>query len=122
MSNQKLDPVVKQRILKALRSGRYRFTRGTLFETTNRHSLDADGDLIGQHCTLGVIYKEFGIKNSELVGRGNLTYEQIPKNLRECIGKFFADGGSCPKGRRAMNINDDSDSYEGAAQWIEDNL
>lgn len=114
---EKLDPVVKQKILKALRSGKYTFTRDKLFEQTGK--VDEDGDLIGKHCTVGVIFKEFGIPNTVLQYRKVLNLYDLPLNLHKCIGRFFTGQGI---GVHTMAINDNDVSYAKAANWIEENL
>lgn len=118
----KLDPVVKQKILSALRSNKYTYCKESLFNEIE----DDNGQLIGAHCALGVIYNTFGVKNDMLQGKGNISVRDLPENVRNCIGIFACPNTSDSEdkyvGEEVFKRNDRSGSYEDATNWIERNL
>lgn len=111
----KLNPVLKDQIVKTLRSKKYKFTRDTLYD-----------DLNGQYCTLGVVYHMLGVDNEILDGNGSLASYDIPSELKKCVPKVFLDDD--PIGNEVVNtitnLNDkiDTKSYRKTATWIEKNL
>lgn len=115
----KLNPVIKEKILNALRSGKYKYCKGYLFE----HVEDEEGNIVGAHCALGVIYNTFGVNNDKLHGQSNLWVKDLPEHIRSCIGMFaYSLQGIDYVGEQVFSRNDRHDSYEAAAKWIEDNL
>jgi hypothetical protein len=123
---QKLDPVIKERILRTLRSGNYKYASGVLCE---------HGDEPGQYeyCSLGAIYHSVGVSNESLLQkRSNIFKDMLPIEVRECLAPFTVDGyrgggsygGDLHPGSAVMNRNDNSlsRSYKEAIEWIEKNL
>lgn len=116
----KLNPIIKQKILKALRSGEYKYVNGTLHRIRNGEDT---------YCALGVVYHCLGISNSTLRGKANISKVEVPDKLEKCIPKMFltntkqAENAHLPADK-IITLNDKSmtKSYQEAAEFIEDNL
>lgn len=107
----KMDPTVKARWLEALRSGRYRQGLGALRPSSTRF------------CCLGVlcdILEPEGWRQSSNMDFKHLEFNFMPG--QSTYGKAGMTGDEMGDMDTLSRMNDEGQSFEQIARWIEENL
>ena len=102
-----MNKKLKQKWVKALRSGRYKQTTGML-------------QLGRAYCCLGVLCRIAGARKrprtNEFVWRGEADWSELPDTMRADLGLDLKAEG------HLVNMNDGGKTFDQIADYIEENL